>query len=90
MMASEESILNCRLTCEQHPADFEDGLQWRYVYTIDDANYQLSTQGIERRPAHLWKSFKRGSSRPAGMAKLLRRALFGERSKPRSSSVSPS
>jgi hypothetical protein len=81
MMASEESILNCRLTCEQNPADFEEGLSWRYVYTIDDANYKLTRDGIRPRPKHFWKSFKRNSSRPAGMARLLRRAILGSKQK---------
>ncbi|HEY6338122.1 MAG TPA: hypothetical protein VIW68_06480 [Candidatus Sulfotelmatobacter sp.] len=77
MMTSEEAVLNCRLTCEQNPADFDEGLSWRYIYTIDDATNKLTPQGITGNPRHVWKSFKRHSSRPLGMGKLLRRALFG-------------
>jgi hypothetical protein len=79
MMASEEAILNCRLTCEQNPTDFDEGLSWRYIYTIDDATHKLTPQAITGNPRHLWKSFKRHSSRPVGMAKLVRRAIFGPR-----------
>jgi hypothetical protein len=79
MMASEEAILNCRLTCEQNPADFDEGLSWRYIYTIDDATYKLTPQAIAGNPRHLWKSFKRHSSRPLGVAKLVKRAVFGPR-----------
>jgi hypothetical protein len=82
MMASEEAILNCRLTCEQNPADFDEGLSWRYIYTIDDAPYKLTPQKVTGNPRHLWKSFKRYTSRPLGVAKLVRRALFGPRSMP--------
>ena len=77
MMASEEAILNCRLTCEQNPADFKEGLSWRYIYTIDDATNKVTPRAITGNPRHLWKSFKRHSSRPLGMAKLVKRALFG-------------
>jgi hypothetical protein len=84
MMASEEAILNCRLTCEQNPADFEEGLSWRYVYTIDDATNKVTSQTITSNPRHLWKSFKRHSSRPVGMAKLMKRTLFGPRTMPNS------
>jgi hypothetical protein len=76
MMASEECILNARLTCEQNPGDYEEGFFWRYAYTIDDATYKLTPDGIRSNPRRLWKQFKRYSSRPLGMAKLARRALF--------------
>ena len=76
MMASEECILNARLTCEQNPGDYDDGFFWRYAYTIDDATYKLTPDGIRSNPRCLWKQFKRYSSRPLGMAKLARRALF--------------
>jgi hypothetical protein len=76
MMASVECIRNARLTCEQNPADYDEGFFWRYAYTIDDANYRLTSGGIEGNPRHLWKQFKRYSSRPLGMAKLAQRALF--------------
>lgn len=75
LMASEECIRNARLTCEQNPADYDDGFFWRYAYTIDDANYQLTPAGLRSNPRHLWKQFKRYSSRPLGMAKLAQRRL---------------
>jgi hypothetical protein len=77
MMASDECILNARLTCEQNPTDYEEGFFWRYAYTIDDATYKLTSKGIEGNPRHFWKQFKRYSSRPLGMAKLARRTLLG-------------
>jgi len=76
MMASAECVRNARLTCEQNPGDYDDGLFWRYAYTIDDANYRLTRGGITDNPRNLWKQFKRYSSRPLGVAKLARRALF--------------
>jgi hypothetical protein len=76
MMASAECIRNARLTCEQNPADYDEGFFWRYAYTIEDANYRLTSGRIEGNPRHLWKQFKRYSSRPLGMAKLAQRALF--------------
>jgi hypothetical protein len=81
MMASEESVLNCRMICEQNPTDFEAGLSWRYVYTIDDATYRLTVDGIRNKPRHLWKNFKRYSSRPLGSAKVLRRTLVRQSNK---------
>ncbi|HEY1859667.1 MAG TPA: hypothetical protein VGG61_04900, partial [Gemmataceae bacterium] len=42
-------------------------------YTIDDATHRLTSAGIEKNPRRLWKQFKRYSSRPLGMAKLIRR-----------------
>jgi len=76
MMASAECIRNARLTCEQNPGDYDDGFFWRYAYTIDDANYRLTPGGVTGNPRHLWKQFKRYSSRPVGVAKLAQRALF--------------
>ena len=73
MMASEECILNARLTCEQNSGDYEQGFFWRYAYTIDDATHRLTSAGIEKNPRRLWKQFKRYSSRPLGMARLIRR-----------------
>src|SRR6516162_1979213 len=70
MMASEESVLNCRMICEQNPEDFDAGLSWRYVYTIDDATYRLTADDIKSKPRHLWKNFKRHTSRPAGQARV--------------------
>jgi hypothetical protein len=74
LMASEECIRNARLTCK-NPADYDDGFFWRYAYTIDDANYRLTSRGLESNPRHLWKQFKRYSSRPLGMVKLAQRRL---------------
>jgi len=76
VMASEESVRNARLTCEANPADYDEGFFWRYAYTIDDATYKLTSDGIQPNSRRLWKQFKRYSSRPLGMAKLARRALF--------------
>jgi hypothetical protein len=73
MMASEECILNARLTCEENPGDYEQGFFWRYAYTIDDATHRLTSGGVERNPRRLWKQFKRYGSRPLGMVKLIRR-----------------
>ena len=78
LMASDECIRNARMTCEQNPRDYDEGFFWRYAYTIDDANYRLTTAGVTGNPRHLWKQFKRYSSRPIGMAKLVRRAIFSE------------
>ncbi len=74
MMASEECILNARLTCEQNPGDYDGGFFWRYAYTIDDATHRLTAGGIETNPRRYWKQFKRYSSRPLGMAKLVKRS----------------
>ena len=82
MMASDEAILNCRLACERNPADFDEGLSWRYIYTIDDATHKLTAQTIAGNPRHWWKNFKRHTSRPLGVAKLVRRSLFGSRRPP--------
>ena len=76
MMASDECILNARLTCEQNPGDYDEGFFWRYAYTIDDAPYKLTPEGVRSNPRHLWKQFKRYSSRPLGVAKLAKRAVF--------------
>lgn len=76
MMASAECILNARLTCEQNPADYDEGFFWRYAYTIDDATHKLTASGIHSNSRRLWKQFKRFSSRPLGMAKLLKRRLL--------------
>lgn len=87
MMASEECILNARLTCEQTPGDYEDGFFWRYAYTIDDATHKLTPRGIQANPRRLWKQFKRYSSRPLGMAKLVKRSLSGRAVKPEQEKV---
>ena len=78
LITSEEAQLNCRLACE-NPADFADGLSWRYVYTIDDATHRLTAQGLTGNARRYWKSFKRHTSHPLGMAKLLKRSLFGHK-----------
>jgi len=83
MMASAECIRNARLTCEQNPGDYDDGFFWRYAYTIDDANYRLTSRGIAGNLRHLWKQFKRYSSRPLGMLKLAQRALSSSSAKPK-------
>jgi len=83
MMASAECIRNARLTCEQNPGDYDDGFFWRYAYTIDDANYRLTSGGIAGNPRHVWKRFKRYTSRPLGMLKLAQRALSSSSAKPK-------
>jgi len=83
MMASAECIRNARLTCEQNPGDYDDGFFWRYAYTIDDANYRLTSGGIAGNPRHVWKRFKRYTSRPLGMLKLAQRALSSSSTKPK-------
>jgi hypothetical protein len=72
LMASEECILNARLTCADS-TDYDDGFFWRYAYTIDDATHKLTSDGLKKNPRRLWKQFKRYSSRPVSVAKLLRR-----------------
>ena len=89
MMASEECIRNARLTCEQNPGDYDAGFFWRYAYTIDDATYKLWPEGVQSNPRHLWKQFKRYSSRPFGAAKLALRALFAPAQKSPSKSTIP-
>jgi len=81
MMASEECILNARLTCEENPGDYEQGFFWRYAYTIDDATHKLTRRGIGKNPRRLWKQFKRYSSRPVGMAKLIKRRFAHSQTK---------
>jgi hypothetical protein len=72
LMASDECILNARLTCADS-ADYDDGFFWRYAYTIDDATHRLTPGGLKKNPRRLWKQFKRYSSRPVSVAKLLKR-----------------
>lgn len=74
LMASEECILNARLTCADS-ADYDDGFFWRYAYTIDDATYKLTPGGLRENPRRLWKQFKRYSSRPVSVAKLVKRSF---------------
>jgi hypothetical protein len=75
MMASEESVQNSRLVCEQNPSDFDDGLGWMYLYTIDDATHQLTATAVKRSHRHGWKMFARTLSRPRSLVKLAKRAL---------------
>jgi hypothetical protein len=72
LMASEECILNARLTCADS-ADYDEGFFWRYAYTIDDATHKLTPGGLRENPRRLWKQFKRYSSRPVSVAKLVKR-----------------
>jgi hypothetical protein len=74
LMASEECILNARLTCLDS-ADYDDGFFWRYAYTIDDATHKLVGSGLKSNPRRLWKQFKRYSSRPVSVAKLVKRTM---------------
>lgn len=74
LMASEECILNARLTCADS-VDYDDGFFWRYAYTIDDATHKLAANGLTSNPRRLWKQFKRYSSRPLSVAKLVKRNL---------------
>ena len=89
MMASEECIRNARLTCEENPSDYDEGLFWRYAYTIDDATYELTPRGVRSNPRHLCKQLKRYGSRPLGMAKLGLRALFPATQKSQTKSAIP-
>jgi hypothetical protein len=75
LMASEESIQNSRLVCEANPSDFDEGLGWMYLYTIDDATHQLTPTSLKPSHRHAWKMFKRISSRPRSFVKLAKRAL---------------
>jgi len=74
LMASEECVLNARLTCADS-ADYDDGFFWRYAYTIDDATHKLTPDGLKSNPRRVWKQFKRYSSRPLSVAKLVKRSL---------------
>jgi hypothetical protein len=74
LMASEECILNARLTCADS-ADYDNGFFWRYAYTIDDATHKLTPDGLRSNPRRIWKQFKRYSSRPLSVAKLMKRNL---------------
>jgi hypothetical protein len=74
LMASEECILNARLTCADS-ADYDEGFFWRYAYTIDDATHKLAPGGLRENPRRHWKQFKRYSSRPVSVAKLVKRRL---------------
>jgi hypothetical protein len=81
LMASEECILNARLTCETR-SDYDEGFFWRYAYTIDDATHRLSADGVTANPRRLWKQFKRYSSRPVSVAKLVMRSFSRSKVRP--------
>ena len=76
LMASEESVRNSRLICEKNPSDFDAGLGWLYLYTIDDATHNLTTSGLQRSYRHGWKMFARIITRPGSLGKLIKRALI--------------
>ncbi len=79
MLAGEEATRNCRLGCETNPADFENGLHWRYFYTIDDATHVLSRGGIKPTSRHTWKMVKRTLGNPRSLPALIRQTLAGAR-----------
>jgi hypothetical protein len=74
LMASAEAVLNSRLVCEENPSDFDAGLGWMYLYTIDDATHELTAAGLRPSHRHIWKMLKRISSRPGSWIKLATRA----------------
>lgn len=77
MLAGEEARRNCRLGCETNPADFDNGLYWRYFYTIDDATHVLAREGIKRSRRHAWKMVKRTLGNPRSLPALIRQSLAG-------------
>ncbi len=79
MLAGEEATRNCRLGCETNPADFDNGLSWRYFYTIDDATHVLLREGIKPTRRHTWKMVKRTFGNPRSLPALIRRTLAGSR-----------
>ena len=79
MLAGEEAARNCRLGCETNPADFENGLYWRYFYTIDDATHVLARDGIKPTRRHTWKMVKRTLGNPRSLPALIRQTLVGSR-----------
>ncbi|MFI5088824.1 MAG: hypothetical protein ACHP7P_02040 [Terriglobales bacterium] len=79
MLAGEEAARNCRLGCETNPADFENGLYWRYFYTIDDATHVLTRDGIKPTSRHTWKMVKRTLGNPRSLPALIRQTLVGVR-----------
>ncbi|MFZ3212878.1 MAG: hypothetical protein WA188_15355 [Terriglobales bacterium] len=79
MLAGEEATRNCRLGCESNPADFENGLYWRYFYTIDDATHVLACDGIKPTRRHTWKMVKRTLGNPRSLPALIRQTLAGTR-----------
>jgi hypothetical protein len=79
MLAGEEAARNCRLGCETNPADFDNGLYWRYFYTIDDATHVLTRDGIKPTSRHTWKMVKRTLGNPRSLPALIRQALIRPR-----------
>jgi len=77
MLAGEEARRNCRLGCETNPADFTNGLYWRYFYTIDDATHVLARDSIKPTRRHTWKMLKRTLGNPRSLPALIRQTLVG-------------
>ncbi len=75
VLAGEEAARNCRLGCETNPADFNNGLYWRYFYTIDDASHVLTPTGLKLTHRHAWKMVKRGLAHPLSLPRLMRSVL---------------
>jgi len=76
MLAGEEATRNCRLGCETNPTDFENGLYWRYFYTIDDATHVLARDGIKSTSRHTWKMVKRTLGNPRSLPALIRQKML--------------
>lgn len=79
MLEGEEASRNCRLGCETNPGDFENGLYWRYFYTIDDATHVLERDSIRPTSRHTWKMVKRTLGNPRSLPALIRQTLVGTR-----------
>jgi hypothetical protein len=79
MLAGEEATRNCRLGCETNPADFDNGLYWRYFYTIDDATHVLARDGLKPTRRHTWKMVKRTLGNPRSLPALIRQTLVESR-----------
>jgi hypothetical protein len=77
MLTGEEARRNCQLGCETNPADFDNGLYWRYFYTIDDATHVLVRDGIKPTRRHTWKMVKRTLANPGSLPRLVRQTLAG-------------
>ncbi len=75
MLAGEEAQRNCRLGCAGNATDFEDGLYWRYHYTMDDATHLLTAAGLRPSHRHGWKMVKRTLGHPRSLVKWLRRKV---------------
>ena len=75
MLEGEEARRNCRLGCETDPRDFDNGLYWRYFYTIDDATHVLTRDDIKPTRRHTWKMVKRTLGNPRSLPALIRQTL---------------